>query len=79
MDWKQTQIPAGGKLFKVHNFNFLFKGVNFHLEVDEFSDGSFTAHGEQANDKSNVIESVNGKSIDDCLSSILKKIQGRAK
>lgn len=78
MDWKQAKIPSGGKLFKVNNFTFMFKGTNYTIEVDEFSDGTFTAHGEHATDKSSVFEPVSGKSMGDCLSALIAKIQARS-
>lgn len=78
MEWKATKLPAGSKLFKVHNFNFILKGVNFNLEVDEFSDGTFTGHGEHSTDQNYFIESVSAKSLSDCLSELISRIQSRA-
>lgn len=78
MDLKRVKIPAGGKLFKISNFTFMYKGVNYAIEVDEFSDGTFTAHGEHATDKSSVFEPVSGKSVEDCLTTLIGKIQSRA-
>ncbi len=77
MSWKSASLPSGSKLFKVHNFNFLYQGTNFHIEIDEYSDGTFTGHGENATDQSYVIESVSGKTLEECLSALLKKIEGR--
>jgi hypothetical protein len=73
--WKKVKVPSGCKLFKVHNFTFMVSGVIYLLEVDEFMDGSFTGHGEHSTDKSNVIESVNGKSLEDCLELLINKIK----
>jgi hypothetical protein len=72
MDWKKTKIPEGAKLFKVHNFTFMLKGSTYHLEVDEFADGTFTGHGEHSTDKNTVLESVSGKSLEDCVSNLIK-------
>jgi len=77
MEWKAIKLPAGSKLFQVHNFNFLHNGVNYILEVDEYSDGSFTGHGEHATDKNYVIESVSGRTLKICLDALIKRIQDR--
>ncbi|MCX6116160.1 MAG: hypothetical protein NT027_01355 [Proteobacteria bacterium] len=77
MDWKKVVIQSGGKLFQAHNFTYIAKGTTFNIEVDVYHDGSCTAHGEQSTDKNLVIESVSGKSVEDCLSSIIAKINQR--
>jgi hypothetical protein len=78
MDWKSIKVPAGGKLFKIHNFNYIHKGTNFALEVDEYMDGTFTGHGEQASDQNYFIESVSGKDLGDCLGQLISRIQDRS-
>lgn len=75
MDFKKVVIPEGGKLFKIHNFTFMFKGTNYNLEIDEYNDGTCTGHGEHSTDKSSVLESVSGKSIEECLNALIKKIK----
>lgn len=75
MDWKKTKIPDGGKLFKVHNFTFMMKGTTYQLSVDEFSDGTFTGHGEHSTDKNTVLESVSGKSLEECVSTLIKNVK----
>jgi hypothetical protein len=75
--WRNVKVPSGSKLFRVHNFNFMHKGTNFVLEIDEFSDGSYSGHGEHATDKSSVVESVSGSSLEDCLEKLIKKIESR--
>lgn len=77
MSWSTVSLPSGSRLFKVHNFTFMHKGANFHLEVDEFSDGNFTGYGEHATDKNLHIESVNGNSVKECLELLIRKIEGR--
>ena len=77
MDWKKTRIPAGTKLFMVHSFTYMTKGRTFILEVDEFSDGTFTGHGEQSTDRSHVVESVSGKTVSECLEALIKRIDLR--
>lgn len=77
MNLKSVKVPAGGKLFKVHNFTYMSKGTTFHLEVDEFSDGACTGHGEHSTDKNSFIESVNGKSVEDCLNMLIERISAR--
>lgn len=79
MDWKSAKIPQGGKLYKVHAFNFMYKGNNYHLQIDEYADGQFTGHGEHSADKNFVIESVSGSSINQCLTGLLAKIESRVK
>lgn len=70
MDWKKTKIPEGAKIFKVHNFTYMHKGVTYHFEVDEFADGTFTGHGEHSTDKNTVLASVSGRSLEECLSAL---------
>lgn len=75
-DWKQANIGAG-KLFKVHNFTYMFKGTTYHIEIDEFANGTYSGHGEHSTDKSSVLESVSGTSAKDCLDALIKKIETR--
>ena len=75
MDWKKVNVPQGGKLFQVHNFTYMHKGTTYAFEIDEFADGSVSGHGEQANDKSSVLESVSGRSIAECIQNLIDKIQ----
>jgi hypothetical protein len=77
MDWKKTKIPSGSKLFMVHSFTFMYQGKTYILEIDEFSDGTITGHGEQSTDKSHVLESVSAKSVQECLESLIRKIERR--
>ena len=76
-EFRKLRLPAGSKLFKVHNFTFMYKGTTFVFEIDEFADGSFTGHGEHSTDKSSVIESVSGQSIEECLDKLVKKVESR--
>jgi hypothetical protein len=76
-EWRKVKLPAGSKLFRVHNFTFMAKGNTYVLEVDEFADGSFSGHGEHSTDKSSVVESVSGTSVGDCLDKLIKKIETR--
>lgn len=73
--WKNIKVTSGCKLFKVHNFTYMDSGTIYHLEIDEFADGSYTGHGEHSTDKSNIIESVNGSSVDECLAALIAKIK----
>lgn len=75
--WRDINLPAGSKLFRVHSFMFMFKGSTFAIEVDEFADGTFTGHGEHSTDKSNVIEPVSSSSLQDCLQALISKIEAR--
>jgi hypothetical protein len=77
MDWKKINVPAGSKLLKVHNFTYIHKGVNYNLEIDEYSDGRCSGHGEQSIDKNFVIETVSASSVDDCLKQLVDKINSR--
>ncbi len=77
MEWKNIKIPSGAKLFKAHTFTFMMKGNTYHLEVDEFSDGSFTGHGEHSSDRNSFVESVSGRSVNECLSALIERIQSR--
>lgn len=78
MEWKSIKLPAGTKLFKIHTFNLIHKGTNFNLEVDEYSDGTFTGHGEQASDQNFFIESVSGKDLAGCLQQLIDRVQNRS-
>ena len=75
MNWKKLSIPDGAKIFKIHNFTYMVKGQNFHLEVDEYADGNFTGHGEHSTDKNTVLESVSGKSLEECVNALVKSIK----
>ena len=73
-EWKNTTVEAGAKLFKVHNFTYMTKGVTYLIEIDEFLDGKFTGHGEHSTDKSSVLVSVTKESMSDCLNELIKNI-----
>lgn len=77
MEWKNVKVPAGSKLFKSHNFTFMTKGHSWQLEVDEYSDGTFSGHGEHSTDRNSFVESVSGKSLNDCLAALIERIQNR--
>lgn len=77
MDWKSLKLPKGSRLFKQHNFTFMHKGGNYLIEVDEFQDGTFSGHGENSTDANFVIESVSGSSVENCVESIINKIDQR--
>lgn len=78
MDWKTVKIPQGGRLFKSHDFTFMYKGVNYHLGIDEYHDGNCSGHGEHSTDKNFFIESVSGKTVAGCLNELIQKIVSRA-
>jgi hypothetical protein len=75
MNWKKVTLAEGARMFKVHNFTYMYKGATYHMEVDEFMDGTFTGHGEHSTDKSSVLESVSGKCVEDCLLALVQKIK----
>ncbi|MBM4251307.1 MAG: hypothetical protein FJ146_05010 [Deltaproteobacteria bacterium] len=75
MNWKAVVRPEGSKLFKVHTFTYVYKGSNYHLEVDEFADGTCTGHGEHSTDKNTVLASVSANNIEGCLSALIKNIK----
>jgi hypothetical protein len=77
MSWKDIKVHSGGKLFKVHNFTYMVKGSTYLLEVDEFADGTFTGHGEHSSDRNSFVESVSGKSVDECLNLMVTRIGQR--
>lgn len=73
--WNKIKLAEGAKLYKVHNFMYMWKGTTYHLEVDEFADGAFIGHGEHSTDKSSVLESVSGKSVEECLAALIKNVK----
>jgi hypothetical protein len=75
MNWKKLTVPEGAKLFKIHTFTYMVKGTTYHLEVDEFGDGSFSGHGEHSTDKSSVLSSVSATTLEDCLKALMAKIK----
>ncbi len=77
MDWKKVKAPEGAKLFKVHSFTYMIKGSTYHLEIDEFQDGTVTGHGEHSADKSHVLESVSATSVKECIEQLIKSVKGR--
>ncbi len=72
MNWKKLAMPDGAKIFKVHNFTYMSKGTTYHFEVDEYADGNFSGHGEHSTDKNTVLESVSGKTLEDCVNALVK-------
>lgn len=77
MDLKSVKIPAGSKLFKVHHFTYMVKGNAYRIEVDESNDGTFTGHGEHTTDKNNVIGSISGRTLGECLEGLIAKASSR--
>ena len=77
MPWQSVKVPSGAKLFRVHNFTYMIKGVTYHLEVDEFQDGACSGHGEHSTDRNYVIESVTAKSTHECLNELISRINQR--
>lgn len=75
MDWKKVKIPDGAKIFQAHSFTVMHKGINYQVEVDEFADGSFSGHGEHSTDKSTLLPSASGKSLEECLSNLLAALK----
>lgn len=75
MNWKSVAIPEGGKLLKSHGFTFVYKGATYLLDVDEHRDGNFTGHGEHSTDKSNILASVHGATLEECLSQLIARIK----
>lgn len=77
MNWKSVEIPANYKVFRAHTFMIMNSGKTFTIEVDEYSDGTFTGHGEQTNDDSTVLASVTGTSVEDCLNQLIASVKSR--
>ena len=77
MDWKSVSVPQGSKLYRVHRFTYMHKGVNYILEIDEFPDGNCTGHGEHSTDRNFIIESVSSPSIKESLEALIEKIESR--
>ena len=75
MNWNKVTVPDGAKLFQIHDFAFMYKGNTYKLEVDAFVDGTFTGHGEHSTDKSHVLASVSGKSVEECLNALINHIK----
>ena len=75
MSWKNVTLPSGAKMFQVLNFTYMHKGTTYHLEIDEFADGTWSGHGEHSTDKSSVLPSVSGSSLQDCLDALVKTIE----
>jgi hypothetical protein len=78
MAWNDIDVPTGGKLFKIQRFTYIYKGVHYTIEIDEFADGLCTAHGEHATDRNYVLESVSGNSPEACLEGMLQNIVDRS-
>ena len=77
MSWKSMKLPVGCKLFHAHSFTVDHGGKIYSIEVDEYADGSFMGHGEQANDSSSVLNSVSGASIEECLNKLILSIESK--
>ncbi len=77
MNWKQVKIESGGRLLRIHTFTYMWKSATFHFEIDESQDGLFTGHGEHSTDKNFMIESVTSKTVEDCVSQLIAKVNQR--
>ncbi len=77
MDWNAIKVPEGAKLFKVHNYNYMFKGTNYLIELNEYSDSKWVGHGEHATDKNSVVPTVSGSSKEECLNLLVASINQR--
>ena len=77
MEWNKVKVPVGSKIFKNHRFTFMHKGINYRIEIDEFSDGACTGHAVHSTDKNSVIESVSAASLNLTLQAVIVKIEGR--
>ena len=77
MDWKSLQLDKSAKIFKVHNFVYMKGGANFHLEVNEYLDGTCMGYGEHSTDRSNHLEAVNGQSTQECLEKLIQQVEAQ--
>lgn len=74
-DWKTIDLPAGCRLLKAHSFTLMISGDTYDLEVDEYSNGKYTGHGEHSTDESSVVASVHGNSVKECLERLITNIK----
>lgn len=74
MNWSKIQTPPHMQIFKMHSFTCVSAGTTYSLEVDEFPGSRFVGHGEQANDKNNVLGSVSATNLEDCVNLLLKAV-----
>ncbi len=79
MGWKNIDVPAQSKMFKIHTFGYLVGGHNYSVEVDEYSDGQFVGFAEQSNDASTSTRSCTADSMEKCLEKILSEIASLGK
>ena len=77
MNWESVKSPEGAKLFKVHNYTYMYKGANYLIELNEYGDSKWVGHGEHATDKNSVVPSVNGSSAEECLNQLIDSINQR--
>lgn len=77
MEWSKVKLPDGCKLFRVHHFTYIFKGTTYLLEINEFSNGVFSGHGQKSIDESSVVDSVSASSLEECLQKMADKISGQ--
>jgi hypothetical protein len=75
MDWSKIKIPSGNRILKIHNFMYMRDGNAYELEVDEFSDGKFTGHGEHSSDESQQLNSVVGDTLETCLQALIDDVE----
>ena len=78
MNFSKLQIPAGSKLYRIYHFNYMHKGIHYNIEINEFNDGHFAGYAEHSTDKNFSIESVSGKSAEECLQALINRIHDRS-
>ena len=78
MNWANIKLPDGCKLFRIHKFSYMSKGINYVFEINEVSENSFIGYGEQATDSNSVLETVNGDSIESCLNGLIANVEKKS-
>lgn len=76
--WKSVSHSQKNKLFRVHSFLFIAGGHSFSIEVQESASGDFLAHAENMSDPHDVLPSVHGKGIEDCVRQLVQHIEAKS-
>jgi len=75
--WKSVTISERERLFRISNYLFVSQGRSYSIEVQEAPDGTFLAHGENTSDPHDVLRSVTGTTMQECLQAIVDQIERR--
>ena len=81
-NWSGTTLDATSKLFKIQHFLLMAGGKTFNIEVQEScvnATSNFVAYADNNSDPHDAIHSCHGKSLAECLQSMVLQLEQREK